>query len=109
MEWERIQIESSLVERDTYKAVLINMPRKSRYKGYSFWHPVKCCRSVGKNGYLLQISFTNEFKFRLKKMGKGKFNFNEVIDEKVIDSEELKEAFGYTGFDEYLYEEMLED
>lgn len=108
MNWESIQVDSNCIETSTYKSVLINIPKNSEYRGYSFWHPAKCCRHVGKNSYLLQISFTDEFKFNIKKYGKGKFNWNKVLDEKVIDSDELKEAFGF-GVNENLYEEMLED
>lgn len=108
MEWEKIQIESSCIEAKTGSAVLINMPQKSEYKGFCFWHPAKCCRSVGKNSYLLQISFTKEFKFALKKYGKGKYNWKQVIKEKVISSEELKEAYGF-GVDEELYDELRDD
>ena len=93
--WENIQIESTCIETSADKAVLINMPKKSKYKGYCFWHPAKCCRLVGKNNYLIQISFTNDFKFTLKKMGKGKFNYKEVLDTKVIGPDELKKSFGY--------------
>lgn len=106
--WEKIQVESNCIEASTYKAVLINMPKTSKYKGYCFWHPVKCCRYVGKNDYLLQISFNDQFKFKMQKMGKGKYNWNQVIDEKCIDSDELKEAFGFE-FNEDLYEKMLEE
>ena len=31
----------------------------------------------------------------LKKMGKGKFNYKEVLDTKVIGPDELKKSFGY--------------
>lgn len=106
--WEKIQIESSLIETSTDKAVLINMPSKSEFKGFSFWHPAKCCRSIGKNSYLVQISFTNEFKFNLKKYGKGKFNWAQVIKEKLIDADELKSAFGF-GVDNQLYEELCDE
>lgn len=106
--WEKIQIECTLVETNTSKAVLINMPKKSEYKGYSFWHPAACCRSVGKNGFYLQISFTDSFEFKLRKYGKGKFNFEQIIDEKVINSEELKSAFGF-GVNEEVLEELLDD
>ncbi|MGL5718036.1 MAG: hypothetical protein ACRCX2_33845 [Paraclostridium sp.] len=106
--WEKIQIDSNLIEANTDKAVLINMPKTSKYKGFSFWHPAKCCRHVGKNEFLLQISFTNEFEFRLKKHGKGKHNFNQVLDEATIDANELKEAFGF-GLDEDLLEELSEE
>lgn len=108
MEWESIQIQSNCIETSTERAVLINMPKTSTYKGYSFWHPAKCCRSVGKNNFLLQISFTDDFKFRLKKYGKGQYNYKDVLAEKELDSEELKNAFGF-GVSECLYNELLDD
>lgn len=106
--WERIQIDSNCIETSTYKAVLINMPKTSNYKGYSFWHPAKCCRHVGKNDFLLQISFTDEFEFKLRKTGKGKYNWNKILDEITLESCDIKEAFGF-GVDMNLYDEMLEE
>lgn len=107
MKWESIQIQSNCIECTTMKAVLINMPKTSDYKGFSFWHPIKCCRSVGKNGFLVQISFTEDFKFQLKKYGKGQYNYRELIAEKNLSSEELKTAFGF-GIDKNLYGELME-
>ena len=71
--WENIQIESTCIETSTDKAVLINMPKKSKYKGYCFWHPAKCCRLVGKNNYLIQISFRSVF------LGAAVFTLLQVI------------------------------
>lgn len=106
--WQRIQLQSNCVQTETSKAVLINMPRTSRYKGFSFWHPSKCCRLVGKNGYLVQISFTDTFEFRLKKYGKGQYNWNEVIDEKTLSPEELKDALGF-GVSESTLEDLQDE
>ena len=100
--WEKIQIQSNCIETSTSKAVLINMPNTSKYKGYKFWHPAKCCQLIGKNNYLIQISFTSEFKFNIKKFGKGQYNFKSVLDEKTIDSYELKKSFGFCS-------EVIED
>lgn len=108
MTWERIQLQSNCIEGETEKAMLINMPSTGRYKGYCFWHPLKCCRIVGKNGFLVQISFTEEFQFRLKKYGKGQYNYDQLIDEKVLSSEEFKKALGF-GVDQDLLEELTDD
>ena len=35
--WEKIQIQINCVETQTNKAVLINFPKNSKYKGYSFY------------------------------------------------------------------------
>lgn len=101
-EWEKIHIQSNNIKGSTDKAVLINMPKTSKYKGYSFWHPKKLTRPEGKNSYLLSVSFTQEFVFKLKKFGKGQHNFNKVLDEKEISPKEFKESFGFT-------EEVLND
>lgn len=103
--WEKVYIESLNVKSETTKATLINMPSKSEYRGYAFWHPSKLINYVGTNGYLCEIVFTEEFKFVLKKYGNGKFNFNRVLDEKTIDVEEFKEALGF-GVDKNLYNEL---
>ncbi len=108
MEWSRIQIQSNCIEHETYSALLINMPKTSYYKGFSFWHPKKCCKSIGKNGYLVQISFTDEFEFKLRKYGKGQYNWKEIIDERVINADELKSAFGF-GVDEKVLEDLQDD
>lgn len=91
--WKNIQINKQNIERESEKAILINMPHKSKYDGYSFWHPSKLVRD-GKNSYSVIIGYTNEFTFKLKKYGNGKWNKNEVIDEKEITIEEFEEAFG---------------
>lgn len=106
--WESIQLDSNCIEAVTDRAVLINMPKTSGYKGFSFWHPKRCCCSVGKNSFLIQISFTNEFEFKLKKYGKGKYNWNKILSEETLSALELKEALGF-GVDNRLYNELLED
>lgn len=97
MKWEKIHLESNLLEGETTKAYLINMPKTSRYKGYSFWHPARCVSFVGKNRFLMQISFTEAFEFKLKKCGKGKFNFKDVLDEKILSVDEFKEVLGFSN------------
>ena len=68
------------------------MPNKSKYAGYKFWHPSKLIRR-GSNSYARSIGYTDEFTFKLKKYGNGKWNKNEVIDEKEISVEEFEEVF----------------
>ena len=93
--WDKIYINLNSFELSTSKAFLINMPKKSNYKGYSFWHPAKLVRCVGQDGNLYSLSFTNEFIFKLQKRGKGRYNFNKVLGEVELDSQEIKEAFGF--------------
>lgn len=95
MNWKNININLQNVETETEKAVLIKMPANSEYKGYSFWHPKKLVRK-GKHSYAVSLGYTDEFKFSLKKYGKGKWNKSEVIAEKEITVEEFENAFSKT-------------
>ncbi|MDY2887339.1 MAG: hypothetical protein SOT25_00985 [Malacoplasma sp.] len=90
--WKNIEINLQNIEGGTEKATLIKMPNKSKYAGYKFWHSSKLIRS-GSNNYARSIGYTDEFTFKLKKYGNGKWNKNEVIDEKEINVEEFEEAF----------------
>lgn len=90
--WKSININTQNIEAQTSKAVLIKMPNSSIYHGYSFWHPSKLVRS-GKHSYSVSVSYTDEFVFRLKKYGQGKWNKSKVIDGKEIDAEEFETAF----------------
>lgn len=92
MEWKNIEINKQNIETDTGKATLIKMPNKSKYAGYKFWHPSKLVR-YGSNSYAKSIGYNDEFTFKLKKNGNGKYNKFEVIDEIEIDVEEFEEAF----------------
>lgn len=90
--WKNIQINKQNIETDTGRATLIKMPNNSRYAGYKFWHPSKLVR-YGSNDYARSIGYTDEFTFKLKKYGNGKWNKNEVIDEIEIDVEEFEDVF----------------
>lgn len=90
--WKNIEINLQNIEIDTGKATLIKMPNNSKYAGYKFWHPSKLVR-YGSNSYARSIGYTDEFTFKLKKFGNGKWNKNEVISEMEINVEEFEEAF----------------
>ena len=93
MEWKNININKQNVDVETAKSVLIKMPHNSDYDGYKFWHPSKLVRK-GRNSNSLSIGYNDQFTFKLKKYGKGKYNKKEVIDEIEIDVDEFEEAFG---------------
>lgn len=90
--WKNIEINKQNIETDTGKSTLIKMPNKSEYAGYKFWYPSKLVR-YGSNSYAMSLGYTDEFTFKLKKYGKGKYNKFDVIDEIEIDVEEFEEAF----------------
>ncbi len=91
--WKNIEINIQNIETETGKATLIKMPNKSKYAGYKFWHPSKLVR-YGSNSYARSIGYTDEFTFKLKKYGNGKYNKFDVINEIEISVKEFEEVFG---------------
>ena len=88
--WQKIEMNSNSVNASTEKAYLIKVPKEDLY----FWHPAKCVRFSGKNNYLMTISFTDEFVFKLFRNGKGKTNSHERIFEIELTADEfIKEYF----------------
>lgn len=67
------------------------MPKKSHYKDYKFFHPAKLVRKYG-NWYYC-FSFKPDFKFRLIKQDRGKWNKFQIIDEIEITAEMMFQEF----------------
>lgn len=91
--WKNININMQNIETETAKAVLIKMPNKSTYAGYKFWHPSKLVKK-GRHSNAKSIGYTDDFTFKLKKYGNGKYNQKEVVSEIEISVKEFEEAFG---------------
>lgn len=91
--WKNINVNIQNVKVNTGKAVLIAFPHNSNFDGWTFWHPSKLVRT-GKHSYALSVSYTDDFKFKIVKYGKGKWNSREIISEKEISVAEFEEAFG---------------
>lgn len=94
--WKNIDINANQIITETEKAVLISCPRTSDFNGYSFWHPSKLVRN-GKHSASLSIGYTDDFIFKLKKYGKGKFNRQTVIDEIEISVSDFEEMYEVTN------------
>ncbi len=86
MMWKNLYINVQNIETETEKSVLINMPKKCQYDGFSFWHPKKLVRNAGHKGYRVSISYTDEFNFNLKRYGKN----NNVLQELVLNAQEME-------------------
>ena len=86
--WHSIFFNKQNVEYETDRAILINMPSRSVYNGWQFWHPAKLVREEGGNGYFLSLSFTDDWSFRLFKSYKRGQN-----PQKTVSPVEIKEAF----------------
>ena len=93
MSWKNININKNNIKKDTGRAVLIAMPHSSCKDGCVFWHPSQLVRD-GRNSASVSIGYNDEFKFHLKKYGKGKTNYKDVLDEVELDSSEFEEEFG---------------
>lgn len=94
MKWKNIEINKNLIKAETCRAVLINCPHSSNYDGFSFWHPASLVRDA-KQRDKVSLSYTDDFIFRLKKHGKGRYNSHSVIREIELSSEELESIFSY--------------
>lgn len=92
MEWKNINVNKNLIQAETEKATLINFPRSSNFGGFCFWHPTKLIRK-GRHSASVSIGYNDEWKFTIKKYGKGKYNRNEVIEEFTISVEDFEQAF----------------
>lgn len=91
--WRTLNINKQNIKAETGKAVLIACPHNSEYDRFCFWHTSKLVRE-GRNSNAVQISYTEDFTFYLKKYGKGKYNSRDVIDEVQLGYDELEEIFG---------------
>lgn len=90
--WKNLEVNKNNIEYKTIKALLIKMPNKSEFKGYSFWHPAKLVRE-GRQTNLVNMAYTDEFVFHLKKYGQGRYNGKEVIDSVDITAEQMEQIF----------------
>lgn len=92
MEWKNLNINKQNIDVETSRSVLIKMPHNSDFDGYKFWHPSKLVRK-GRNSNSVSIGYNDQFTFRLKKYGHGKYNQREILDEIEINAEEFEDAF----------------
>lgn len=83
MAWKNININKNLIKHDTGKSTLIAMPHKSDYDGWEFWFPSKLVRESFKRKDAVNIGYTDDFVFHLKKYEK----------QKDIDVKEFERAF----------------
>lgn len=88
--WKNININKNNIETKTASAVLFKMPHKSNYDGFVFWHPAKLVRD-GRHSNSVSVGYTDDFKFRIKRISQKTFA---VLDEKEISVTEFEEAFG---------------
>lgn len=81
--WKSLLFNSQNIEVETNRAVLINLPFSSKYKGWSFWHPKKLIKVAGGKGYYLSLLYTDNWKFKI---------FSKTSEE-YVSAAEIEEAF----------------
>jgi hypothetical protein len=91
--WKNININTNLIELDNGNSALIKCPSTSSFKGYVFWHPSKCIHD-DRYSFCVSLGYTDDWKFRLIKYGKGKWNKNKKIEEIEITAPVFEEMFG---------------
>lgn len=94
--WREIKINRQNIKAESGKAVLVACPRHSPLNGFRFWHPLSLVR-VGDRLSSIRIRYTDDFVFRLKKYGQGKYNRGELIEERHVGYMDVEEAFGQNG------------
>lgn len=107
--WDKIFINSQNIKSESSSSYLIQMPNKSSYKGWAFWHPKKLVREQGGKGYHISFSFTDEFIFKVILYGRGKYNRMSVIRSEDISADEMKEIFGVVdkSVNDAVYQETM--
>ncbi len=86
--WKKFELNIQNISYETDLAYRIKMPHSSKYDGFEFWVSKKLCRG-GAHYYAMFISVLSNMQFKLQRLGK-----REVLDEKIISSEEMIKAFG---------------
>ena len=97
MKWNKIYFNVQNIKEDKGNSVVINMPNKSEYHGWCFYHPKKLVREEGHKGWLVSFSFTEEWKFKLYRKGKSQEisveEMKEAFDNKNYDNDEIKDCY----------------
>lgn len=87
--WTNLEIYSNMILHVSNNTVLIAMPFKSEYAGYCFNHPKRLARET-KNKNLVQLSFSESFKFNIFKREKNEAGQYVTVDEKELSYDEMK-------------------
>lgn len=92
--WHKIFFNAQSIQGETSGSVLIKMPNRSQFNGWVFWHPRKLVREQGGKGYHMTFSFNDEWVFKVKLYGRGRYNSRDVIRETELTASEMMVEFG---------------
>ena len=85
--WHTVEFNALQIKAETDRSTLIQLPNNSYLKGWGFFHPSKLVRDNGGNGYLKTFSFTDDWEFRLIRVGK------KINDTLTVGVDEIMDAF----------------
>ncbi|MBM6876122.1 hypothetical protein [Fusobacterium mortiferum] len=86
-----IKFNSNLILWETEKALLVKLPKTD----YQFWITKKLVKFYGKSSYQVNMFVPEGFQVKIQKMGKGQYNKNTVIEEKILNYNEFIKYFGF--------------
>ena len=90
IKWVSAVVNKTLITRETENALLIKMPRKSGFNGFSFWFPKGLSQECENNSIF--ISAPHDSIYTIRKYGKGLYNKTELLNEIKVDAKTLFEA-----------------
>lgn len=91
-DWGKVAFNLQNIGAQTERAILIKMPHRSEYDGYTVWVSKKLIRE-GSHSYEYFMSIKADMEFAIKKHAGWSHN-NKVLDDKTITAEQMAEAFG---------------
>lgn len=86
--WHSVLFDDELIVYQNGKSTLIKMPKHSDYGGFKFWVSNKLVEDMRDGRH--SLLYTDDFEFKLKKYGNGRFNKFDVVEEVTIGAEEME-------------------
>lgn len=98
--WKKLRINKQNVGKVFDNFITINCPHNSKYNNYYFWFNKKL---VDFKNTCIEIVYKDTFVFKLKKVGKAKYNKYKLIDELEVDADVIEDMFECMQIDNESY------
>ena len=96
LKWHKVRIsENNVSYFDSY--VLIKLPYRSDYRHFTICVSRKLVR---KDGGMVALSVREDYTFKAKKKGRGRYNKSEAIEEKELSADDIIDIFGCSVYDQ---------
>lgn len=106
--WKTFNINRNQIEHETERAVLIKMPNKGRYAGWTFWWPKKLVKE-GPNRAAVTIVYNpmmSEFKVfksspkTFKRLGEDTLSADDILEEFEVTNDNISAPEKFTPYTE---------